>query len=405
LAFADPSARRSLAVLAAAGAAGWRLAAQASAASLYPPTGRTHWRFELIPDMAPAAAGAPALAERLQLSAQEATYQLIDVRAEPVPPALVQTACAVRWSELGLLAELARHPEGARQPVSFLLAQMRPALARDLPPPGLFFAPTDPADPGQGGLWMAEQTPPGPALADRVEQFIAQQLEAGPIAQRQLLQAAYAAFPGWQTPDDALLAACLESYSQPDGALLRLRDEDQPQQRSADLADILRLLATLGQHLGYAVWLAATGEQPPAGAFPGAGAPAAGLANWAPADVVWHQQGEAAFAFAVVSQANLHAWLLPASEALAGCPRYVALPGGRAGLLDFKLRRCPPWRSRLAWTGWEFVKFRHLRDLASQPGLSVATFRARIGLDPIVTLPGQQLPLFEMESQGETTDA
>lgn len=405
LAFADPSARRSLAVLAAAGAAGWRLAAQASAASLSPPTGRTHWRFELVPDMAPAGEGAPALAERLRLSAQEATYQLIDIRAEPAPPALVQTACAVRWSELGLLAELARHPEGARQPVSFLLAQMRLALARDLPPPGLLFAPADPADPAQGGLWMAEQPPAGPALADRVEQFIAQQLEAGPIAQRQLFQAAYAAFPGWQTPDDALLAACLESYGQPDGALLRLRDEDQPQQRSADLADILHLLATLGQQLGYAVWLAAAGRQPAAGAFPGTGLPAAGLANWGPADVVWRQQGEAAFAFAVVSQANLHAWLQPASEALAGCPRYVALPGGRAGLLDFKLRRCPPWRSRLAWTGWEFVKFRHLRELASQPGLSVATFRARIGLDPIVTLPGQQLPLFEMESQGETTDA
>lgn len=395
LAFADPSARRSLALLAAAGAAGWRLAAQASAASLCPPTGRAHWRFEFVPGSPPDGEAAPALAERLRFSAQEATQQLIDARCEPAPPALVQSACAVRWSELGLLAELARHPEGARQPVSFLLAQMRLALARDLPPPGLLFAPADPADAAQGGLWLAEQPPAGPPLADRVEQFIAQQLEAGPVAQAQLLQAAYAAFPGWQTPDDALLAACLESYGQADGALLRLRDEDQPQQRSADLAEMLRLLATLGQQLGYAVWLAARWAQPAAGATPAASSPLDELADWAPADVVWRHQGEAAFAFALVAQATLHPWLLPASEALAGCPRYVALPGGRAGLLDFKLRRCPPWRSRLAWAGWEFVKFRHLRDLAGQRGLNVATFRARIGLDPIVTLPGQQLPLFD----------
>jgi hypothetical protein len=113
--------------------------------------------------------------------------------------------------------------------------------------------------------------------------------------------------------------------------------------------------------------------------------------------VVWHTQGEPAFAFAVVAQAGLHPWLAAPSEALAACPRYVALPGGRAGLLDFKLRRCPVWRIRLAWTGWEFIKFRHLRELAGQAGLTLAGFRARIGLDPIVTLPGQQLVLFDEE--------
>ncbi len=73
-------------------------------------------------------------------------------------------------------------------------------------------------------------------------------------------------------------------------------------------------------------------------------------------------------------------------------------------MLDFKLRRCPPWRTQLAWTGWEFVKFRHLRELASQTGLSVAAFRARIGLDPVVTLPGQQLALFNLENQGDADD-
>lgn len=240
---------------------------------------------------------------------------------------------------------------------------------------------------------MAERPSTQPPLADRVEQFIALHLEAGPTTRRQLLQAVYAAFPGWQTPDAELLAACLESYSQPEEEYLRLRDEDQPLRRNADLAAMRQVLATLGRQLGYAVWLAAPDE-----------APAAGLGRWAPADLVWSQQEEPAFAFAVVSQASLHPWLLPAAGALAGCPRYVVLPGGRAGLLDFKLRRCPPWRSRLAWTGWEFIKFRHLRQLASQPGLTVAAFRARVGLDPVVTLPGQQLALFELANQGETDD-
>lgn len=400
LVFGDSSARRGLAALAAAGAAGWRLAAQATETPLHPPTGRTCWRFELAPDAPPMAGAASSLAYQVQRSAQEAARQLIDVRGEPAPTALVQTACAVRWSELGLLAELPRHPEAARQPMSYLLAQMRLALARDLPPPGLAFAAANPEDPDQGGLWTAELPSSQPPLSDRVEQFIASQLEAGPIPAQALVEAAYAAFPGWLTPDAALLAACIESYSQPADGVLRMREEDAAQQRSNDLASILHLLTGLGRQLGYAVWLAPAvaallDDDPPI---------SPDLADWAPANVVWHLAGDPAFAFAVVAQASLHPWLAAPSEALAGCPRYVALPGGRAGLLDFKLRRCPPWRSRLAWTGWEFVKFRHLRELAGQSGLSLAAFRARVGLDPIVTLPGQQLTLFAMESQGDAHD-
>jgi hypothetical protein len=405
LAFADRSPRRGLALLTAASAAGWRLTAQSTQTALTEEAGRIQWRFELAPLPSPPQGAAANMAGRLQHSAQEATQQLIEARGEPAPPALVQTACAVRWSELGLLAELAHHPEAARQPVSFLLTQMRVALNRDLPPPGLLFAPNDPANPDRGGLWAAEQLPTQPPLADRLEQFIAQRLETGPATPGALAEAVYAAFPGWQTPDAPLLTACLASYGQPDEEVLRLRDEDQPQQRRDDLADILRLLGSLGQRLGYEVWLAPDAAQ----LVPDLGLAAERLPDgqtpWTPANVVWHTQGEPAFAFAVVTQAGLHPWLAGPSDALAACPRYVALPGGRAGLLDFKLRRCPLWRTRLAWTGWEFVKYRHLRELAGQATLSLATFRARIGLDPIVTLPGQQLALFAMEPQGDADDA
>jgi hypothetical protein len=411
LACGDNSPRRGLALLAAASAAGWRLAAQATQTPLHEAGGRTQWRFELAPAPSPSSGVAANLADRLQRSAQEATQQLIEARGEPASPALVQTACAVRWCELGLLVELAYHPEAARQPMSFLLAQMRLALNRDLPPSGLLFVPSDPANPDSGGLWAAEQPLSQPPLADRLEQFVVRQLEAGAVATETLTAAAYAAFSGWQTPDAALLTACLASYGQPDGGHLRLRAEDQPAQRHDDLADILRRLVSLGQRLGYEVWLASGPAQLVPNLVPAVDDRPAGLVDgkpsrrdWTPANVVWHTQGDPAFAFAVVLEASLHPWLLAPSDALAACPRYVALPGGRAGLLDFKLRRCPPWRTRLAWTGWEFVKFRHLRELAGQAGLSLANFRARIGLDPIVTLPGQQLALFEMEDQGDVDD-
>lgn len=402
LACADRSPRRGLALLTAASAAGWRLVAQATQTAQDETAGQTQWRFELTPAASPPPMAAANLADRLQRSAQEATQQLIETRGEPASPALVQTACAVRWSELGLLAELAQHGEAARQPMSFLLAQMRVALNRDLPPPGLLFAPTDPAKAELGGLWTTEHSPTQPPLADRLEQFVVQQLEAGPIAAETLAEAAYAAFPGWLTPDAALLSACMASYGQSDDDRLRLRAEDQPQQRRDDQANIRRLLVDLGQRLGYEVWLAADAAQLDPGLLPASRQGGSGLPDWRPATVVWHSRGEPAFAFGVATQANLQPWLAAPPETLAACPRYVALPGGRAGLLDFKLRRCPPWRSRLAWTGWEFVKYRHLRELAGhQPTLSLATFRARVGLDPIVTLPGQQLALFDLEHQGD----
>jgi hypothetical protein len=397
LAFADYSPRRGLALLAAASAAGWRLAAQATQTPMNEPASRTQWRFELAPAQASSPRPSAGLADRLQQSAQEATRQLIEARGEPVSPALVQTACAVRWSELGLLVELAQHPEAARQPMSFLLAQMRLALNRDLPPPGLLFAANDPASPDSDGLWAAEHPLTHPPLADRLEQFIVQQLEAGSVAAETLAEAIYAAFPGWQTPDAALLDACVASYGRHDGQRLHLRVEDEPAQRLTDLAEVLTLLASLGQRLGYEVWLAAKALPLVPNLPPTSELDRIDLPDWTPASVVWHTQGEPAFAFAVVAQAGLHPWLAAPSEALAACPRYVALPGGRAGLLDFKLRRCPVWRIRLAWTGWEFIKFRHLRELAGQAGLTLAGFRARIGLDPIVTLPGQQLVLFDEE--------
>lgn len=389
LACGDPDPRRGLALLAASAAAGWRLVAQATQAPSGSALDRLRWRFELAldePRSAPVAA--TNFAERLQQSVREATQHLLELRGEPALPALVQTACAVRWGELGLLAELPQHDEAARRPVTFLLEQMRLGLTPELPPPGFVYTPAE--EPDLEGWWATEKPASRPPLADRVEQFLAQRLTAGPAPADTLAAETYAAFPGWETPDAALLAACLASYGQPEGDLVCLRAEDQADRRAADLAGVVQGLSDLGQRLGYQVWLA------PDLAANRAEAKET-VAVWAPANVVWLQQGQPAFAFAVVSQALLHPWLRGPSDALAGCPRYVALPGGRAGLLDFKLRRCPTWRAQLAWTGWEFVKFRHLRELAGLANLSLANFRARIGLDPIVTLPGQQLPLFDIE--------
>ena len=158
---------------------------------------------------------------------------------------------------------------------------------------------------------------------------------------------------------------------------------------------MLLRLHELGHRFGFDVWVAPREQESAAGLVPIGRSGPDNPQDWAPASLVWQQEGQPAFAFAVSLHAMVYPWLSAPPEPLANCQRCVVLPGGRAELLDFKLRRCPWWRERLAWSGWDFVKFRHVRELAALPDLSLASFRARINLDPIVTLPGQQLALFE----------
>ncbi|MFZ2489532.1 MAG: hypothetical protein WAZ19_15595 [Anaerolineae bacterium] len=395
LAFSDQSVRRALALLSAASAAGWRLVAQATQTPTLPPADRLHWRFELALDELPLPGDAePALAERLRASAQTAVEQLLAERGEPAPLALVQTACAVRWDELGLLAELRQIGEGVRRPVATLVEQLNLALSTAMPPAGLVFLPAAPEDAALGGWWATEQPTTHPPLADRVEALIARQLERGTTPVADLMQTIYTALPGWQTPDAELITACLASYADVEAGQASLRAEDQAERRQDDQAQTVALLAALGQRLGYTVHCA-----------PALTAGNDWNAAWEPANLVWCGQDEVALAFAVTTAATIAPWLATPPDALAGAVRCVVLPGGRAGLLDFKLRRSPTWRTRLAWTGWEFVKFRHVRELAAETDLTPAAFRARLGLDPVITLPGQQLSLFDRPTEGARHDA
>jgi len=288
------------------------------------------------------------------------------------------------------MAQIGLHAELARRPVSFLVEQLRQTLPTDLPPSDMHLFP---AAYGKGvavGQWVADQPSERRPLADRVEEEVAELLASRSHAPAEIAAAVYVRFPGWETPDAALVAACCASYGRLRDGQLHLREEDLPHQRTRDHDEMLQQLLDLAQRLGFVVWLA-----PWERAALQEGAQVGGVPDWAPASVVWHLDGEPAFAFALAHRAAVHPWLLPLREVLAGCPRYVILPGGRAELLDFKLRRCPEWRLRLAETGWEFVKHRHLRHLAAMTDLTLAGFRARIGMDPIVAMPGQQLSLFD----------
>jgi hypothetical protein len=59
----------------------------------------------------------------------------------------------------------------------------------------------------------------------------------------------------------------------------------------------------------------------------------------------------------------------------------LVLPGGRAGLLSYKLDRLPDLRSRI--DGWRVVKFRHLRSLLDLHHLSRKDWEKEMTADPV----------------------
>jgi hypothetical protein len=399
LACSGSSARLPLALLNAANYASLRLVTQATQAPLLPNDGDLSWRLTfavLGPGQVMSVAG--PFDEHLRQAAQDAVQDLVHWRGEPAPTSLANTAIGVRWAENALLGNADDENEKAPKPISFLVQQSRLALDPDLPPLGLRFV--EAAADNPIAQWAPESLVSQP-LADRVELLVAALLAGGEQPITALFDQVYAQLPGWLTPDAALIQACVDSYGLMQANSVRLRPEDETGSRARERGAMLLHLHDLGLRLGYQVWMAPT-EQTTALSLPPLGQETTiDDKPWAPAVLVWHEAGQPAQAFALSAHAFLHPWLVQPPEALGGCPRYVALPGGRAGLLAFKLRRTPAWRSRLAETGWEFVKFRHLRQLAGLSDLTRASFRARIGLDPAVTLPGAQLTLFEASTEGD----
>ena len=196
LAFHDRSPRRVVALMAAAGRAGWRLIAQATQVPSLEVEDTT-WRLIFTPDQPPAEPKRADLAAMLQVGFQEAAVELLTRRGEPTPWPLIVTAGAARWAADGLLSLPAAAQESIRRPVSVLVEQARLALSPDLPPAGL-----RPFTVGRRERiqWELEETATGAPLADRVEQFIAARLQEGDQHDDALRSAIYGAFPAGKRP-------------------------------------------------------------------------------------------------------------------------------------------------------------------------------------------------------------
>jgi len=329
------------------------------------------YRLELTPTFGPALLArldrpsTPALEGEIQRAALEAALEVIQARGEPTPWRVVHVAIQQRLALLGLQVRALESDAEAASPLDLVQSQ----VAEVLHDPALQTLPG--AGKGETLWWLSEPADVPTPLCDRVEEAAHQLLQESLV----LTEADFAAqvcarFPGSLTPEAALIAACLRSYGREITAgRWQVRPEDLPAARAEEREAIIQDLLALGQRLGY--------EPAPREPF----------------DAVWLQGGEVRALFVV-------RWRAALSEALALSPQvgaavpYLVIPGGRAELVSYKLAHNPLWQRTVDQVGWRFIKYRHLRQLKSEPEVNEYILRTVVGLDPIVERQAGQIPLF-----------
>jgi hypothetical protein len=294
--------------------------------------------------------------EPMTLMAEEAETALRQL-GEPATYGYLQVAATIALARGQRLAELWQEDDSP--PLTRLSDVMEGIVTSG----GAFERLEARAELESGLYWLTEPGPAEPPLADRVETIVLEVLRRRtPVAFLDVEASVCDRLRGLLTPDRRLVLACLASYAVEDSeGRWRLRAEDEPERRRADIQEIGSLLSTLGERLGYNVE--------------------------ATEGVLWRERSRIAFHFRIQETADM-AGLVEGPPASA---QAVVLPGGRASLVAEKERRDPRLR-RWQAEGGRIVKFRHVRRLAEEASLSADSFGARLGIDP-AQREDPQLPL------------
>ncbi len=241
----------------------------------------------------------------------------------------------------------------------------------------------------EAGQWWLEENLAisdsiGLPLADRVEMAVVRLLvEDTGINLYELDKIVCQQLRGLLTPDMQFIQACLSSYgiqNPPEGGLWYLRPQDTPATRRNDLVEMQNLLLDLGIRLGFRSSLA---EQ------------STGIEN-RPALLWLNPDGSIQFIFFIIASAVLGK--VPTGDLTQSYPfatsasRMIVLPGGRAGLIETKLRRDARLRTLISDNKWKFLKYRHVRWLAENENLSLDQLEKSLDLDPLANRD-PQMPL------------
>lgn len=222
------------------------------------------------------------------------------------------------------------------------------------------------------GLWWGnfQVKPNQTSLTDRTEIECVNLLLNHPgCTLRELDNSLCTSFPGLLTPSLRFIEACLQSYTE--GPLnitgkLYLRTQDSPQNRRRDLEEIMSLLSDLGSTLSLNVNTMDDNH------------------------ILWKDgRGNLYLAFTILTSAVFAPNVLP--QSFPTRQHIIVVPGSRANLITYKLKRDPRLK-QVQEEGLRFLKYRHLRRLASDNQLTRTKFTQQLSLDPLERLD-PQMPL------------
>ncbi|MFV1857833.1 MAG: hypothetical protein ACC647_00595 [Anaerolineales bacterium] len=299
---------------------------------------------------------------RVASSISRSARAALEARGEPSRYALPHVAAFSALAEDRLLAGV--RPSETRSALGVVGEQLDEVLSDRQ----LFVHLGRGTEPESGRYWLADDSRAAESLADRVENAVLTELRSvDGITAVEIDARLCKQLPGLLTPDRGLVMAALRSYAQldPEDKLWRLRPEDQPQARKADVEEMLTLLSSLGAQLDYEV---------------------SGM-DW----IEWRDEAhESSLSFRVDETAILGSAMRGHAGSSAEIEAIV-IPGGRGALVAEKARRDPRLHTWLE-SGLHIIKYRHIRRLSEDTTLNRENLFERLALDP----PGQedpQLPL------------
>ena len=382
---------------------------------LYQPDDGGQHRLSFVKTMAPAVSppmpNLVALADEIRHLSGLATEEVLKERGEPLALSWLHNAIYARLSRTGCLYRTLAVKEEDFSALDFVAEQVESAIEEaDL-------IRLDATDELRTPLWWLRKPEEAAApLSDRVEEAVYQILRDNLILNHQALdEVLYPRFPGFLTPEEALIEACLESYAEEiTPGHWRLREEDQEAHREEQRMQGATQLIRLGRRLGYRVWAnpvwqemtSAVGKGlsmnkglPTEPFAPRQGDPQRSETEQLPFnpgslacfDVLWHEE-EATHAFLLATKATL-AHFLKEETRDGEVYRYLVIPSERIALIEFKLRRNPLLQKAMADGHWQIIKYCHLAWLAKAREIDRHDLKKIVGLRPIIEQPEAQIPL------------
>lgn len=252
-----------------------------------------------------------------------------------------------------------------------LLKEIAGEFARDLNDLNTFQRFNPGSSPETGFYWLKNPLYGKPAMADRAEEVILQTLRThSELPLSQIYASIYSKLPGTLTPSDELVQNILESYAKAEKSqskiFYRLNEREHESKRNEDLVEMQNLLMEMAKKLNFQI------KQED------------DKLNWL------NRDGSVLFTFFPIATAEI-SQLIKLNQKLIG-QKFIILPASRSNLVSYKIKRDPNLRM-LKEENWHLVKFRQIRNLATNPNLSRENFLSLIMEDP-PEFQSSQLSLF-----------